>query len=701
MARHEDRFPATDRKILRRLDEAAARQVGLGILATLFSFVVIVWIGDLWRHWPRLTVLFGGGILLGAVLQAVLILFFETLYPRGPQRWRRRFSVVLILRAAIWSAFVVALLEAEGAGQLFFLAMFLPLTLGAALAATWLADLWTVRLYLVVTLVPPMLRLLIDFRPDTLLVAAFLAAFLYALIRVADHHRHLFWRALARRDTDSAPLPIVDGVHARLLVRAAEEMRRPVAVVSDTLAVGEQGERPELRQAARRAALQLVDRLEVMDDAARLLRGERVPVPEAGTLRRRCEEVADDIGIVAAEGGVLCTTQYDAELPERLRLDYVLLFRGLRAVAVWVLEQMPPGGEMVLRFQLAPGQHEDRLRCAIDVRTLYLPDPLRNGLDRTAQGSGIVDPDVPLPLAVAGEIGRLLGGSLSLIGQAPDVALALEARLDVVEQPERDNELRGPLRGRTLLLVGGSDAQAAALDTELRSLDMRLARCEAGEDVVAAATAQDALLVLLAARDIQALAPVLRAFRDARSVRRIAVLAPGSEAPALPDGVSRPAPEWLRLPLGRRRLRAALARAAGVDEPPQSPSPQEIPLRVLVVEDNPVNQLVARGMLEKLGCEVEILSDGALAVDRLQRGGIDLVLMDCEMPGMDGSEATRRIRAREAEQGLPRLPVVAMTAHSGDSDVAGFLAAGMDDCIPKPVSLASLASRIERFRLRR
>lgn len=708
MARTEDRFPASDRKVLRRLDEAAIRQVALGIAATFLSFIAIVWIGELWRSWPRTTVLIGGAILAVSLLQAVLIFFFETLYPRGPQRWRRRFAATLLLRALVWSGFLVVLLRTDEGGGLFFLAMFLPLALGSALAATWLADIWTVRLYLAVSMLPPMVCLLLDMDADSWLMAAFLGVFLYALVRIADHHYRLFWRALARTDGTPVAVPVAGNVHARLLLRAAEEIRRPVATVSDALLLDEATDadrdpasRAALRLAARRAAQQLVYRLEVMDDAARLLRGERAPLPIAGGLRRRCEEVADDIGIVAADAGIRCTSQYDGELPERLRTDYELLFRGLRAVAVWVLEQMPPGGELVLRFQLAAGQHEDRLRCAIDLRDLYLPESLRSGLDRTAQGSGIVDPDVPLPLAIAGEIARLLGGRLLLIGEDAAPLIALDVRLDVVDPAERDNTLRAPLHGRNVLLVGGTDALATALDIELQAVDMTLVRCALADNVVTAVAGHEPLLILVDGIDEAAAHAVLRTLRDARNNRRVALLHAGADPAELPEGMAKVGVERVQLPLGRRRLRQLLARVAGLAEQNAPAAATSAPLRVLVAEDNQVNQMVARGMLEKLGCEVEIVADGADAVTRLERGGIDLVLMDGEMPGMDGSEATRRIRAREVAQNLPRLPIVAMTAHTGDAEIAGFLAAGMDDSIAKPVSLASLASRIERFRQRR
>lgn len=717
MPKPDERFPARDRKVLRRLDESAMRQVALGILAMLFSFVAVVWIGRLWLDWPKMTVVFGSSLLLAAVLQGVLILGFDSLYPRGPSRWRRQFAATLLLRACIWSAFVVALIKAEGGGHLFFLAMFLPLTLGAALAATWLADIWTVRLYLAISLLPPMIGLLLEATPETFLQTIFLGIFLYALIRVADDHFRLFWRALGRGDAILAPAPLNLAVHARLLARVAEEFRRPVATVSDAMALNQSGSQNTLLSgAARRAAQQLVDRLEVLEDSARLLRGERVAEVVAGSLRRRCEEAVDDIGIVAAEAGVLCSTIYAADIPERLRTDYGLLFRGLRALAVWTLEQMPPGGELVLRFQVVPGQREDYLRCAVEVQTLYLPESLRNGLARTTQGSVITDPEVPLPLAAAAEIARLLGGRLTLVDQlrvgepqatVPATLLALDVALDVVDPAADDRELRASLRGKSLLLVDAAVALAESIETETRALDMHLLCCTSGE-LLSAVRAREPMAILINAQDPAAAAHVLRILREGwpevRTLSRnrgVVLLAAGAEAPLLPDD-PKLATHWLRLPLGRRRLRQFLADVAGVGQDVGTMPPTvSRPLRVLVVEDNRVNQIVARGMLEKLGCELEIIDNGADAVERVAGGGLDLVLMDCEMPGMDGAEATRRIRRHEAEHNLPRLPIVAMTAHSSVGEIAGFLASGMDDCIVKPVSLASLATRIDRFRQRR
>jgi CheY-like chemotaxis protein len=118
-------------------------------------------------------------------------------------------------------------------------------------------------------------------------------------------------------------------------------------------------------------------------------------------------------------------------------------------------------------------------------------------------------------------------------------------------------------------------------------------------------------------------------------------------------------------------------------------------VRVLLAEDNLVNQKVALIMLKKLGIEADVAASGLEALDALVGVSYDLVLMDCQMPGMDGYEATRRIRDRE--RGSRRLPVVAMTAHAMVGDREKCLEAGMDDHIPKPVRMEALHRALSRW----
>ena len=120
-------------------------------------------------------------------------------------------------------------------------------------------------------------------------------------------------------------------------------------------------------------------------------------------------------------------------------------------------------------------------------------------------------------------------------------------------------------------------------------------------------------------------------------------------------------------------------------------------IRVLVVEDNRVNQTVAVRTLQRMGLEAEAASDGEEAIECLMHSSFNFVLMDVQMPKMDGLETTAAIRKIEAEKNLPRLPIIAMTAHALSGDRERCLKEGMDDYITKPINVADLAQVIMKF----
>ena len=143
-----------------------------------------------------------------------------------------------------------------------------------------------------------------------------------------------------------------------------------------------------------------------------------------------------------------------------------------------------------------------------------------------------------------------------------------------------------------------------------------------------------------------------------------------------------------------------IAAPAALPEPPRPPPAaglpplaERIPLRILLAEDNVVNQKVALRMLDRLGYRADLAATGAEAVAAVRSRPYDVVLMDLQMPEMDGLEATRHIRAA-APAHRPRI--IAMTANAMATDREYCLAAGMDDYVSKPVRLDDLRAALER-----
>jgi signal transduction histidine kinase/ActR/RegA family two-component response regulator len=171
--------------------------------------------------------------------------------------------------------------------------------------------------------------------------------------------------------------------------------------------------------------------------------------------------------------------------------------------------------------------------------------------------------------------------------------------------------------------------------------------------------------------------------------RELATLMGGSVAVQSREGQGSTFTVLLAMPRG-----GTLAPAAEQGQQPAAASTTPS-LRVLAADDNPTNQKVIAAVLAPLGAQVELVADGASCVEAWKRGDCDIILMDIHMPVMDGVEAARTIRDLEAMDGRPRTPIVAVTANALAHQVEGYIAAGMDGHVAKPIEVTKLYAAIE------
>jgi PAS domain S-box-containing protein len=331
-----------------------------------------------------------------------------------------------------------------------------------------------------------------------------------------------------------------------------------------------------------------------------------------------------------------------------------------------------------------------------------------------------------LGLAICRSLVELMGGQIGVDSPVLDDNGQLTAGSNfwftlplVVAQSLPPVPHPGGLAGKRVLVVDDNTTNREILERHTQGGGMRCATAAHGLDALAQLRAAQAVgdpfeIALVDMKmpvmDGIELAHAMQADPLLRGVHLILVTSLHSQdelARARAAGIQ----GYLSKPVRRQELFRALSQAVG-DASPQANAMQsqrslpKIRARVLMAEDNGVNQVVARNMLKAMGCEFDIVPNGEEAWRAVQRGGYDIVLMDCQMPVMDGYDATRAIRAWEAEQSAltgpnagqqARIPIVALTANALVGDAETCLAAGMNDHLAKPYSRKQLTSVVARW----
>ncbi len=257
------------------------------------------------------------------------------------------------------------------------------------------------------------------------------------------------------------------------------------------------------------------------------------------------------------------------------------------------------------------------------------------------------------------------------------------------------------LAGSRVILVGESIAIRSVARGYLEGWQARVEHCsdlaEAAQKLLAEQPSESIIVVADFSSTTSADSRVWLQGLDLFDVRVILLAAAGQAYEI--DVPLRFQPLWVPLPIRRGRLLEAIRRIVAVNPDdslkPVAPDNSELRTALLLVEDNQVNQRVAVGLIRKLGYEVEAVSSGGEAIEAIRSNCYQAILMDCQMPEMDGFEATARIRQMEGP--AASTPIIALTANALPGDRERCLDAGMDDYIPKPLQLARLAEVLGRW----
>jgi signal transduction histidine kinase/CheY-like chemotaxis protein/HPt (histidine-containing phosphotransfer) domain-containing protein len=430
-------------------------------------------------------------------------------------------------------------------------------------------------------------------------------------------------------------------------------------------------------------------------------------------LRGAVEDVAELFADQARSKGLELACFIEDDVPGRVKGDPV----RIRQIVTNLLSnaiKFTKRGEVVLRMIRLPVTDRDQVGsqnlCRIELSVadtgIGIPKTER---DRIFESFTQVDGSMArrfggagLGLAIAKQLAELMGGDIALTSRE-GVGSTFRCRIPVEVLSDRDERPRTPAPSRRVMIVDGTATQRRILSHHLVS---------DGADVVERESVEGCLEELRAAGregrgfdlvilDVASTDPVIRALAaevladPTLSNTRLAVQTSHSDDPAASseiagvERISKPArkQEIRDLLVGAPSLRAHASKVWQPDGPR---------MLILLAEDNVVNQEVALEIFESLACDVVLAADGRQALERATAEPFDVVFMDCQMPEMDGLEATRQIRASDvrAPSGKP-IPIIALTAHALTHDRDQCLEAGMNDYVCKPFVLVDIANMLE------
>ncbi len=526
-------------------------------------------------------------------------------------------------------------------------------------------------------------------------------------------------RALAAASAEAARLAREKSSFAASL---CHEMRSPLTAVLGMLSLLEReplsGDQREFTEVALKSGRALLGLIENALDLSRIEARAVVLEHVEFDLHALAEDVVDMLAERAHRKGVDIVLRFEPGLPRRIAGDPT----RLRQVLVNLLDNAvrhTERGHVMLEVRAEPVGGGLRIEVA-DTGIGMAPHRHSHVFDAFTQGdcpTGRRQGGTGLGLGIARRLVELMGATLALESEVgAGSRFSFELPMDVLRPGAGNGEVPGALAGRRILVQDPNPVIADACASLLRGHGARVECIADSRELRPALEAADppfdvALFdagsdLFASVREIAA----IRAVTTLRAVKLIACVPFGRRTDAADvralgaDGLQTKPMREARL---LRSLGEVLAVAPAVGATPDTPvSAQPAPgaerralagLTVLVVDDVITNLKVVAGMLARLGVRAELVDSGRAALEAINRAAFPVIFMDCQMPGMDGFEATALIRARHGAGEGPRI--IAMTANAAGADRDRCLAHGMDDYLAKPIMLSDLERVLHRWML--
>ncbi len=732
-----------DRQIMRDTDSRVAKYSRRGLILNFIVFVLCLSYGEFFLRETTLAIVLLTGLLLVTLLRGYYLFRFDTLYARAPTRWRNQYFLASFLGAAWWSIILVSLTWSQGMRGETLLMWLYSVVFYSTITSVFAPYRKFLTIYLFIGQVPAALTAILLGATEGYLYGIIMLMFFLMISYQAKNLSIAYWErlesnyALRERakglEHEQRSSKAAIALKNEFLINLGHEFRSSLSDILSTLDQADESKlaerERELLLLARKAAERQLNLVNNVVDFSRITtRSLELEVSEFD-LRRLLEKQIRDFALQAHQQGVELNFLFDDSMPDRVRGDATRLEQVLATLLSHALKLFDTGHVFIEAEFAFDASNDGELQLIIS--------------DTLGGGEGIVGGDeqsfgdnqpVGIALSISKGLAECMGGSVNILKtNRGGHRIALAVKLEVVAGDMVPAVSDQKLAGRRVLLVDFPEVVAHDMGNDMEQWGAAVQIVYGYEQAVvkleeAAANGKpfdlavihnplQSLNALVLSREIAS----SKKFPQPQQLIALSLLQKDTkEVKSHLRALSQV--RCIEKPILRKRLYDVAGKAlkassesAGAsdsgeskneDSAQQSIKEQGVgtaegngvaPLRVLVVEDQRVNQMVISAMLKKLGCNVQVVNSGSDAVSAIDRERYDMLLIDCDITAEENLAAVAEIRAAESASASKRLPILAMVAGDDEKLQSRCQSAGTDDQLVKPLRYQDLQQRLARW----